>query len=353
MEQNDINSGQRASREPAESVAPPCPIPVYVHSTPPYAGRKAGSSLLMIILRYFLALIVIGSLFMNIYLGIIVARSMHQNIYQTGDPRNLIALIDLQGTITMKTADQIRLLLKRARENDSVKGVILVVNSPGGQVAPSNMINKYISDFKEDTGKKFYVSIQQMGASGAYWIAAAADKIYAQTNSVVGSIGVIYMNIVVEKALKEKLSVEPIIIKSTRSEFKDRSTPFRMPTEVEIQMITQEIDTIHERFVKIVSEGRGLTMDETWSLATGEVFDGPKARENKLVDEEGFLEDAIQDLARELDIEDPMIVRFVTPPTLKEMLTAGGKALENPLDIQKQLDKWAMTPRIQAIWMGQ
>ena len=108
-----------------------------------------------------------------------------------------------------------------------------MVNSPGGQVVPSAMINKYICDFKAESKKKLYVSMQQLGASGAYWAAAAADKIFAQTNSSVGSIGVIYLNLVLEKTLREKLGIEPIVIKSSRSPYKDRGSFFRMPTDQE------------------------------------------------------------------------------------------------------------------------
>ena len=192
----------------------------------------------------------------------------------------------------------------------------------------------------------------QVGASGAYWAAAATDKIFAQTNSTVGSIGVIYINLVVEKALKEKLGVEPVVIKSSRSPYKDKGSLFRVPTEQEKMEIIEDIDRVHLRFVQVVSDGRNIPIDEAWKLATGDVFDGPEAIENKLIDQIGFLDDAIDDLADTLNIIDPMVIKYSEPPTFKELLSASANSLENPLDIRSQLDKWAASPKILALWTG-
>jgi protease-4 len=354
MDQNDNNSKSLpnvpAGKAPS-LISPPHPIPVYMSASGP--SQKSEKRFSGALLRYFFVLLLIGSLVLNVYLGILISYDMQTNVYRAGEKENKIALIDLQGTINMGSADEMRRMLKRAAKDETVKGIVLVVNSPGGYVPPSEMMNEYIRDFKEKTNKKVYVSIQSVGASGAYWATAATDKIYAQTNSSVGSIGVISMFMVVEKTLKEKLGIEPIVIKSTRSKFKDKGSPFRMPTEEEMVSISEDIDKIHSRFVEVVSEGRKISTEEVWPLANGEVFDGPDAKENKLIDEVGFLDDAIDDLAKELGLKDPMVVKFVKPPTIRQMLSAGAKTMENPLDIQTQLEKWATTPRVQALWLGQ
>ncbi|MCD6388621.1 MAG: signal peptide peptidase SppA [Desulfobulbaceae bacterium] len=354
MDQND-NDNNSLPKVPAgkapSPVSPPHPIPVYMSALgPPQKSEKRFSGAL---LKYFFVLLLISSLVLNVYLAILISYDLQTNVYRTGEKENKIALIDLQGTIDMGTADQMRRMLKRAAKDETVKGVVLVVNSPGGYVPPSEMMNEYIRNFREQTEKKVYVSIQSVGASGAYWTAAATDKIYAQTNSAVGSIGVISMFMVVEKTLKEKLGIEPIVIKSTRSKFKDRGSPFRMPTEEEMIRISEDIDKIHTRFVEVVSEGRKISTEEVWPLANGEVFDGPDAKENKLIDEVGFLDDVIDDLAQELKLKDPMVVKFVKPPTIRQMLSAKAKTMENPLNIQRQLEKWATTPRVQVLWLGQ
>jgi len=285
----------------------------------------------------------------------IIGTGMREQIYTHGNNLQKIALIDLAGTIDMDAAEDMRCMLAKAADDDKIKGVILVANSPGGYVAPSDLMNKYVQDFKEQTGKPVYVDVQEVCASGGYWIAVAGDRIYAQTSSIVGSIGVISMNFIVENTLREKLGVEPIVIKSTRSPFKDKNSPFRMPTEEEKMDIIKDLDTVHQRFVEVVSKGRDIPAEQVWSMATGEVFDGPESVENKLIDKVGFLSDAIADMSQELDLKNPTIVRLMNPPTIRDMLTAGSKSFagNGVLDIQSQLEKLVSTSRIQALWLGQ
>ena len=350
QKENGSSAGVVGSTGQAK-IQPPQPIPIYMPSQ--MMGQKpAKASAFSSIIKYFFILAFIFSIILNIYFSLIIAGGLQEKVYRAGDRKNKIALIDLGGTIKMETAIELRRMLKRSEDDKSVKAVILVVNSPGGYVPPSEMMSKYISDFKKKTNKKVYVSIQQVSASGAYWATAAVDKMYAQTNSVIGSIGVIYINIVFEKILKDKLGIEPIVIKSTRSPNKDKGSFFRMPTDQERREIAKDIDRVHQRFVEVVSKGRGIPVDDLWPLANGDVYDGPEAIENKLIDKIGFLDDAIDDLAEDLNIENPMVVKFVTPPTLKEMIGARSKAMENPLDIQKQMDKWVLAPKIQALWTG-
>ena len=116
--------------------------------------------------------------------------------------------------------------------------------------------------------------------------------------------------------------------------------------------ITREIDRIHTRFVEVVSRGRNIHPDDAWKLADGDVYDGPEARGKKLIDEVGFLDKVIDDLTETLKLTNPMVIRFVKPPTIRELLTSGSSRLDNPLDIQKQLEKWATTCRVQALWLG-
>ena len=346
-------SPEDSPQPPAPAAAPPRPIPVYLPPSSPPKKKKAGRSVLGAVFRYLFALIFILSLLMNFYLGIIVYGGTQQQEYRPGNEKQRIALIGLQGVIDMRTAAEIRDMLNRAAEDDTIKGVVLVVNSPGGYVAPSDMINKYLRDFMEKTKKKTYASIQQVGASGAIWSAAPVDKIYAQENSVVGSIGVIYMNFVVEGLLKEKLGVEPLIIKSSKAQYKDRGSPFRQPTEEEKLEITNDLNKIHERFVKVVAAGRkDLAEKDVWEIANGDIYDGLEARQFKLIDRVGFLDDCIDDLAEELKLKKPQVIRYTRPPSLMELLTAKIHLAEKPLPLQKELEDLAKPPHIKALWLG-
>jgi len=336
---------------PPRAVAPPSPIPVYMPA--PGTARPPRRSLAAGFFRLLFIVLLFGSVVLNLYLIGLVAAGVQEREYLPGDKTQKIALIDLAGSIDMNSAHRLRYLLKQAGADKHVKGVILVVNSPGGQVSPSEMMHVYLQNFRLTyPDKKLYVSIQQVAASGAYWAAVAGEKLYAQTNSVVGSIGVLYVNLVMEKTFREKLGIEPIVIKSSRSPYKDMGSLFRLPTDEEQQKIVRDIDRIHTRFVEAVSRQRPLTQDETWQLADGDIFDGPDAQAKKLIDAVGFLEDVIDDLADALNLDDPMVIRIEMPPTLKEMLAAGGLGPDNPLQIRKQLEKWASTPRIQALWLG-
>ena len=295
----------------------------------------------------FIAVLVV-SILLNIYLVAILAAGLTEREYIAGNATEKIALIDVHGTINMASALDLRKMLRRAAEDQAVKGVILVINSPGGGVPPSELAHQIIATFQNQTGKQVYAAIQQVGASGAYWLAAQTDKIYAQTNSFVGSIGVLYVNLVLKTALEEKLGISPIVIKSTMSPFKDRGSPFRMPAPEDQLAIREDLDAIHERFVRVVSQGRKITMDQAWKLAGGEVYDGSEALRNHLIDHVGFLEDAIDNMADSLGLAEPMVVRYVKPPSLKDMLTA--RSNPGHTDLHRMLGKLVASPQIWAIW---
>ena len=348
MDQNINNSsGSASSSGPVASI--PRPIPVYAAQVPP-PRKGSGASAILWLLRIIFTLIFVCSLILNAYLLLIISLDIREELYRPGKGAHKIALIDLAGAIDMNTAEQMRTMLQWAQEDDLVKGVIIVVNSPGGAVAPSNMIKKYIDDFQVTAQKKVYASIQQFGASGAYWAISGADKIFAQENSIVGSLGVIYMNFIVEDTLN-KLGVTPIVIKSSRAEDKDRNSMFRLPSEQEKAEILNDLDVIHQRFVTVVGKARNLNENQVWEFATGDVYDGPESRGKNLVDAIGFLEDAIKDLSSAVNLQNPPVIRYKQAPSLLGMLVQAAEP-DDPLDIHKQLEKLAMTDRIQALWLG-
>jgi len=340
----------QAARRPAVAKA----VPVYM---PPGGGenprrRRSLWGTLFTSLLFFVLLFSIG---LNLWLGMVFLM-MRPDVYRAGEGPDTIALVPIDGMIDMEMAEQVRRMLKKAAEDETVKGVVLVVNSPGGQVAPSNMINNYVKQFrKRHPQRKVYVSIEQLGASGAYWIAAAAEKIYAQENSMVGSIGVIYHNFVVKDALEQKLGIVPVVIKSSQSPHKDESSPFRMPTDDEKVEIQGDLDTVHKRFVEVVSEGRGLAAETVWPLASGQVWYGTEAQQKKLVDAVGFLDDAIDDLTADLSLEDPTVIRYTEPKSPLGALLGGNSSSQalDALDVHKQFDRWATTPKTQALWLGE
>lgn len=371
QDQNSRESGAQDAfppvnkqEEPPRYQQAPPPPPYYpppqrpLGSYPPFYPEKPRRSFLGRVFRSLMVIILLFSLALNVYLGAYLALTLNRGVEehtwaQGKDKMNRIALIDLQGSINMETAAQMRRMLREAERDQTVKGVILVVNSPGGEVVPSDMINRYISDFSKKTKKPVWSAIEQVGASGAYWISAATNRIYAQENAMIGSIGVIYLNMVVKNTM-DKIGVDPIVIKSTKAQFKDRGSPFRYPSDEDKTEITADLDAIHKRFVEVVLKGRQglITQDKVWGLANGEVWDGPESLERSLIDKVGFLEDAIADMKTILKIDDPVIIQYSRPARFSDIF-ARSSAFENPLNIQEQLRKFASSPRIMAIWLGE
>lgn len=345
--------------EPTPHTPPPrpgySPAPVYT----PSPLRRPGPirRFFKWIFRSFLILIFVASIAANITFlfsfmtgtgGFTAAQ-----LYRDGKkPYKQIALIDLSGSITMETAARFRLMLNEAREDITVNGVIIVVNSPGGQVVPSDLMARYLKDFKKACPeKRVYTSIEQVGASGAYWATAATDKIFADTNAMVGSIGVIYTSMVVKNTL-DKLGVKPIVIKSSKAAFKDQGSPFREPSEQERAKVLKQLDTTHQRFVTVVANGRGLSEEKVWTLATGDIFDGPESLENNLIDQVGTLDDVIAAMETDMGLKNCQVIRYVNQPKLSDILAAKAQSFNNPLDLKKQAENLLSEPRIQAKWMG-
>lgn len=223
-----------------------------------------------------------------------------------GWTRSKIVIIPLEGMIinAQKTGllepgeNAVSLLtqqLQRAQNDDSVKAVVLRLNSSGGTVTSSETIYRLVRDFRKRTGKPVIASIQEVAASGAYYIACGTDQIVAQPTSVVGSIGVIFTTFDVVGTM-DKIGVRTYTIKS--GQLKDMGSPFKALTPAERQVIQDLIDQYFVRFRSTVQTQRKLSDDQTVTVTDGRVFSGEQAMALKLVDRLGTLEDAL-DLARE------------------------------------------------------
>lgn len=169
-------------------------------------------------------------------------------------------------------------------EDDSVKAVLLSVNSPGGGVIESAEIHEKLLKIKDEKQIPIYVSMGSMAASGGYYISAPADKIFAQRETITGSIGVIMQSINYSK-LAEKIGVEYETIKS--GEHKDMFGGARPSTPEELAMLQEMIDESYEEFVNIIEAGRGMTEADVKKVADGRILGGSQALKAGLVDEIG------------------------------------------------------------------
>src|SRR5262245_45488818 len=202
--------------------------------------------------------------------------------------------------------------LKMYADDSRVKAILVRMDTPGGGVAASQEIADQVKWLRKEKGKKVVISMGSVGASGGYYIACAADKIYANPGTITGSIGVIAEWVNYGNLLKWA-QMQPEVIKS--GEFKDVGSPTRSITPKEREYLQSLINSMYEQFVGAVAEGRkdaGLTRDRIKQLADGRVFTGEEAVRENLIDKLGSYEAALKATAEMVGIKgEPQVV---TPP---------------------------------------
>jgi len=204
---------------------------------------------------------------------------------------NKIGVIPIHGII--KDADAITEQLIAFRKDKQIKAIILRINSPGGGVGPSQEI--YSETKRTTQTKKVIASLGSLAASGAYYIASAADKIIANPGTLTGSIGVLMEFIRVEELLK-KIGIEMQVIKS--GEFKDIGSPNRKMTDREKELLKNLLEDIRNQFVTAVSKGRNMPRAKVLEIADGRIFSGREAKKLGLVDSLGNFQDAVNEAKR-------------------------------------------------------
>src|SRR6202045_2776425 len=215
-----------------------------------------------------------------------------------------IAVVELDGVIF--SPKQIVPQLKKFADDDSVKAIIIHVNSPGGGVAASEEIYREVKRIRDEKKKRIGASIETVGASGAFYVASASDKIYADQGSIVGSIGVIAQWVNYAELLKWA-KMKDIVFKT--GEFKDTGNPTRDLTPAEQAYMQSLIDNMFGQFVNAVADGRGLKFDDVKSIANGKVWTGAEALPMKLIDQVGDFEAAVADTAKSVGIKgEPSLV---------------------------------------------
>ena len=216
-----------------------------------------------------------------------------------------IGVVDLDGVIL--SPQPVVGELKKFADDSSIKAIILHVNSPGGGVAASEEIYREVKRIRAEKKKKIIVSIETVGgASGAFYVAAASDKIYADQGSVVGSIGVIaeWMNY---GDLLKWAKLKNVVIKT--GEFKDTGNPARDLTPAEQAYMQALIDNMFGQFVKAVADGRGMKYDDVKAIANGKVWTGQQALDMKLIDNVGDFETVVAETAKSVGISgEPTLV---------------------------------------------
>ena len=200
---------------------------------------------------------------------------------------NKVGVVEVVGVITDSKATLNH--LKKFRENEAIKAIVMRINSPGGAVGPSQEILEEI--IKTRQKKKVVASMGTVAASGGYYIASGADIIMANPGTLTGSIGVI-MNFTNIEKLTQKLGID--LYNLHAGKFKDVGSPTRPMTPVEREYLQKLLDNVHEQFIVDVARGRQMLAHKVREVADGRVFTGEVAKNLGLVDQLGNLPDAIE-----------------------------------------------------------
>lgn len=225
---------------------------------------------------------------------------------------NSVAIIDVKGVIT--DARPFIKSLKKYREAKEVKAIIIRLDSPGGVVGPSQEMYDEVLTTKE-LGKPIVCSLGSVAASGAYYIAAACDKIVTNPGTITGSIGVIMEFADISK-LYDWAKVHRYVVKS--GEYKDIGSEFRTMSPSERVIIQEMIDSVHMQFKTAVSQGRKMKMEDVVRIADGRILSGEQAVKKGLADSLGGLEQAVDVAAKLAGIKGKPEIYY--PPTKKKRL---------------------------------
>ena len=260
-----------------------------------------------------------------------------EEVYKGTNSKEKIKIVDVDGVIQSNDAnDFVVEELKKAKEDPLVKGVILRVNSPGGSVYASEKIANQIKALKE-AKKPVYTVMEEMAASGGYYISAPTDRIYASNETWTGSIGVIIQSKSLQ-GLFEKYGIKEQNI--TTGKMKDAGSVGRDMNDEEKAYFQGLVDSAFDRFVQIVAEGRGLSEREVRKIADGRVYDGSQALDIGLVDKIGDLDQAISEMASKNGLQDPMVIEN------NDVMSSFNSLFSKAMDLKKESSDLAILDKM-------
>lgn len=220
--------------------------------------------------------------------------------------KDKIAIVYAQGSISSGEGDNENIgsvttckAIKKARQDNKVKAIVLRVNSPGGSALASETILREMELAKKE--KPVIVSMGDVAASGGYYIACKADTIVANSTTITGSIGVFGVLMNLENMMENKLGITSDVVKT--NQFADIGMPTRALTNTERDIIQNQVELIYDKFITHVSEGRNMTKEEVDAIGQGRVWTGKDALDLGLIDVLGGLEDAVKIAANMANIE--------------------------------------------------
>jgi protease-4 len=280
----------------------------------------------------------------NIHLDFLGKESLEEVTLVPSRAKEKILVIDVDGMLSAFVAQRafaregdilsrVYSRLEKAAADPLVKGVLLRLDTPGGEVTASDILYHEILRFKERTGLPVVGFMMSVAASGGYYVASACDKILAHPSTITGSIGVISVFPSVE-ALFDKIGVKMTVLKSGR--MKDAGSPFRSMTEEEQKTYQAIIDEYYEEFFRAVLNGRKgkLGAAELRPLADGRIYTAKQAFDLKLIDEIGYFDKALEEILAMASLKEAKVVAYTYFPKTKTNIYAAGLSEPPSLEIK-------------------
>lgn len=311
----------------------------------------------------FLIVVILGGC--AVYVPVTAPTQPLEETTVSGEGKDKVLVVDITGLISdrekkgpLKLSSRPSMVarvkeeLKKAKEDDDIKALVLRINSPGGTVTASDIIYHEVKKFKKEKGVKVVACLMGLGTSGGYYVATAADKIVVHPTGVTGSIGVILLKVNMQ-GLMEKLGVQDESVKS--GDKKDSVLPFRSLRPEERELLQGIIDNLQQRFIEVVEESRpGVDLKKRKELADGRVFTAQQALELGFVDKLGYLDDAIELVKQEVGIEEAKVVMYNRPASYRNNIYSMGEdAPEATSFISSELAGLgsALNPDFMYLWM--
>jgi protease-4 len=293
------------------------------------------------------------------------AGGMQQAVIRPGSSDQVVAVVEMDGVLGGAEVELAKVFCRIVRKDDDIKAVVVRVSSPGGGVSPCDQVYKLFKDLRSKSGKPLVVSMGGVAASGGYYISAPADIIVAEPTTITGSIGVIGQLVVLKDTL-DKIGVKVRLLPSSQARaWKAAGNLFEEPADYQVAEFQRIIDEMHQRFENVVrqerkgklnvttqtktykdGQGKEFTVEETEPF-NGRVFLADRAKKLGLVDQIGYLDDAIEEAAKLARLGKPKAVRY-SPRTGLGAALGLGEAGKLRLD-ESLLDR-VQTPKVLMVW---
>lgn len=334
------------------------PPPMFMQ---PARERSFARAIFMTLATTIFGLSLAANVYLLLFSGLMSGgMSARQSTLVEGDPLERVAIIPINGVIMTEASQQFERFMRMAEADKNLKAIVLEIDSPGGTVTASDEIHHRIMQFKVNRpGVRVVATMGSLAASGGYYVACAADYVFAQPTTMTGNIGVLFPRYNVSR-LADKWGIEETTLESTGADYKNAGSMFQPEDPKDIAYFQAIIDKSFTQFKNVVKDGRGNKLTKPLDeIANGQIYLGPDAKQLGLVDQIGYLSDAYGHAAQGL--KKPQVVRYQNPPSLFEALAAksnvgavsasAGGGVNVQLDWQKLQE--LTTPRMLYLWRGE